>query len=98
MEGEAVELVRFDADASRFELGARALDVLRATHGPVAVVAVCGRARQVRRCGWCMELPPSGMQSAGPRRSAGLAVDASAAAGCSPTRACAQKPRASPSS
>ncbi|GBF94948.1 hypothetical protein Rsub_07449 [Raphidocelis subcapitata] len=44
MEGEAIELVRFDA--GRFELGARALDVLRATQGPLAVVAVCGRARQ----------------------------------------------------
>lgn len=34
-------------EGGRFVLGAEALDLLRGIEGPVAVVAVCGRARQV---------------------------------------------------
>lgn len=45
-QGRALELVRFDS--GRFVLGAAALGVLRSTSTPIAVVAVCGRARQVR--------------------------------------------------
>lgn len=44
----ALELVRWDAVAGRFELGAEALAVLRGLGTPIGVVAVCGRARQVR--------------------------------------------------
>ncbi|KIZ05610.1 Interferon-induced guanylate-binding protein 2 [Monoraphidium neglectum] len=46
MPGAAVELIRYNAETRRFEVGPLALDVLRATTTPVAVVAVCGRARQ----------------------------------------------------
>ncbi len=42
----SLELVRYNADAGRFEVGQEALAVLRATRGPVGVVAVAGRARQ----------------------------------------------------
>jgi hypothetical protein len=49
MPGAAVELIRYNAETRRFEVGPLALDVLRATTTPVAVVAVCGRARQVRK-------------------------------------------------
>lgn len=42
----SLELVRYNADAARFEVGEEALAVLRATRGPVGVVAVAGRARQ----------------------------------------------------
>lgn len=48
MVGAAVELIRYNAQTHRFEVGADALDVLRSTTTPVGVVAVCGRARQVR--------------------------------------------------
>ena len=41
-----VELVQFDAASGKFSLGADALRALRAVRTPVAVVAVCGRARQ----------------------------------------------------
>lgn len=47
MPGAAIELIRYNADARRFETGAAALDVLRSTTTPVGVVAICGRARQV---------------------------------------------------
>ena len=49
MAGAAVELIRYNAETRRFEVGQEAIDVLRRTPTPVGVVAVCGRARQV---GW----------------------------------------------
>ena len=42
----SLELVRYNADTGKFELGEEALSVLRSTRGPVGVVAVAGRARQ----------------------------------------------------
>lgn len=43
---EPLQLLRYDDASGRFELGARALEALRACSGAVGVVAVCGRARQ----------------------------------------------------
>ena len=40
-----LQLVRCDADG-KLAVGEEAVDVLRNVRGPVAVVAVCGRARQ----------------------------------------------------
>lgn len=40
-----LQLVRCD-DAGNFHVGEEAQDCLRAVRGPIAVVAVCGRARQ----------------------------------------------------
>jgi Guanylate-binding protein, N-terminal domain len=42
----SLELVRYNNDTGKFELGEEALSVLRNTRGPVGVVAVAGRARQ----------------------------------------------------
>jgi hypothetical protein len=42
----SLELVRYNTESGKFELGAEALAVLRGTRGPVGVVAVAGRARQ----------------------------------------------------
>lgn len=45
--GSPLELIRFDSATGKFELGREALQALKNTRGPVGVVAVCGRARQV---------------------------------------------------
>ena len=45
-QGNPLELISFNAATKKFELGIEALDVLRKITGPVAVVAVSGRARQ----------------------------------------------------
>lgn len=42
----SLELVRYNADTGKFEVGAEALEILKRTRGPVGVVAVAGRARQ----------------------------------------------------
>ena len=44
--GKSLELVRYDTSTGKFHVGEEAQRVLRATPGPVGVVAVCGRARQ----------------------------------------------------
>jgi hypothetical protein len=44
--GHPLELVSYDVAQKKFEVGAEALSVLRATRGPVGVISVCGRARQ----------------------------------------------------
>lgn len=44
--GKPLELVSYDTEKKRFEVGKEALAVLRATRGPVGVISVCGRARQ----------------------------------------------------
>jgi len=41
-----MELIKFDAQTGRFQVGQDAAASLRAVKGPVGVVAVCGRARQ----------------------------------------------------
>ncbi|CAG9467408.1 unnamed protein product [Pedinophyceae sp. YPF-701] len=41
-----LELVQYDSSTGKFQVGKEALSVLRGVKGPVAVVAVCGRARQ----------------------------------------------------
>ena len=46
MSGEPVELIKYNVESGQFEVGARATAVLRSVKGPLAVVAVCGRARQ----------------------------------------------------
>jgi hypothetical protein len=67
--GVPLELITYDQDTGKFQLGPQALAVLKQTRGPVAVVAVCGRARQVRpgarrtlqaarRGGWRYAHPP----------------------------------------
>lgn len=45
--GTPLELIKWNQDTGKFELGAEALCALKQTRGPVGVVAVCGRARQV---------------------------------------------------
>lgn len=45
--GVPLPLISYNQDTGKFELGADALRVLKQTRGPVGVVAVCGRARQV---------------------------------------------------
>ena len=45
--GTPLELVRHDTDNGKFEISPEALQVLRGIKGPVGVVSVCGRARQV---------------------------------------------------
>ena len=45
-QGTPLELISYNSDTKRFELGAEALSVLRKISTPVAVVAVSGRARQ----------------------------------------------------
>lgn len=42
----SLELVRFNQQSGKFEVGEEALAVLRSARGPVGVVAVAGRARQ----------------------------------------------------
>lgn len=42
----SLELIRYNSDTGKFELGEQALSVLRNTRGPVGVVSVAGRARQ----------------------------------------------------
>lgn len=42
----ALELIKYNTDNGKFEVGSAATKVLRNTHGPISVVAVCGRARQ----------------------------------------------------
>eukprot|EP00198_Chlamydomonas_reinhardtii_P009484 XP_001698821.1 predicted protein [Chlamydomonas reinhardtii] len=44
--GTPLELIKYNTDSGTFEIGKAALDTLRKVKGPVAVVAVCGRARQ----------------------------------------------------
>ncbi|KAL4431144.1 hypothetical protein ABPG75_006400 [Micractinium tetrahymenae] len=44
--GTPLELIKWNQDTGKFELGSEALRVLKQTRGPVGVVAVCGRARQ----------------------------------------------------
>lgn len=44
--GTPLELIKYNAANGKFEVGNAALDTLRKVKGPVAVVAVCGRARQ----------------------------------------------------
>lgn len=44
--GRSLELIRYDASTGKFAVGEEALRTLRATHGPVGVVSICGRARQ----------------------------------------------------
>eukprot|EP00887_Chlorella_sp_A99_P005605 scaffold1.g5605.t1 len=46
-QGTPLELIRYDQDTGKFELGAQALAALKKARGPVGVVAVCGRARQL---------------------------------------------------
>ncbi len=45
--GVPLPLISYSQETGKFELGAEALRVLKQTRGPVGVVAVCGRARQV---------------------------------------------------
>lgn len=45
--GTPLELVRYSTDTGKFEIPPEALAVLRSIRGPVGVVSVCGRARQV---------------------------------------------------
>jgi hypothetical protein len=47
--GEPLELIHYNSSTGHFEVGNEALSVLKALRGPVSVVAVCGRARQVSR-------------------------------------------------
>lgn len=51
--GQPLELVRYDSSSGHFHVGEAALDVLQRLKGPISVVAVCGRARQVRFCCAC---------------------------------------------
>ncbi|GLC35099.1 hypothetical protein PLESTM_000279400 [Pleodorina starrii] len=44
--GTPLELIKYNTTNGKFELGTAALDTLRKVKGPVAVVAVSGRARQ----------------------------------------------------
>jgi len=44
--GQPLELVSYNADTKRFEVGEQALRALRAVKTPIGVVSVCGRARQ----------------------------------------------------
>jgi len=44
--GEAVELIHYNVESGKFEVGQRSVQILRTLKGPMAVVAVCGRARQ----------------------------------------------------
>lgn len=44
--GQPIELIRYNADTSKFEIEPRAQEILRSVKGPLAVVAVSGRARQ----------------------------------------------------
>lgn len=44
--GHPLELIHYNGDSGKFEVGKAATDVLRGVRGPLAVVAVCGRARQ----------------------------------------------------
>eukprot|EP00798_Chlamydomonas_sp_ICE-L_P005052 gene5052-34843_t len=46
MSGAATELVTFNAEKKIFEVNPAAVKSLQKIHGPVAVVSVCGRARQ----------------------------------------------------
>lgn len=45
--GTPLHLIQYNAETKQFELGQEALAVLRGVTGPVGVVSVCGRARQV---------------------------------------------------
>eukprot|EP00775_Hariotina_reticulata_P003802 gene3802-4059_t len=45
-QGEALELIRYNAHDGKFEVGDKALGILRQIRSPLSVVAVCGRARQ----------------------------------------------------
>ena len=75
-QGVPLELIRYDQATGKFELGQEALAVLKRTRTPVGVVAVCGRARQVRRRRLC---------TVGGAAAAGNATGATAcacAAGC----------------
>lgn len=44
--GTPLELVSYNAQTGKFEVGKAAMKALRGVRGPVGVVAVCGRARQ----------------------------------------------------
>lgn len=45
--GQPLELIHYNSSTGKFEVGKESLAVLQALKGPVSVVAVCGRARQV---------------------------------------------------
>jgi hypothetical protein len=47
--GTPLELVRYSTDTGKFEVPQQALEVLRSIKGPVGVVSVSGRARQVKQ-------------------------------------------------
>ena len=49
--GAPLELVRYSTATGKFEVPNEALEVLRSINGPVGVVSVCGRARQVSQDG-----------------------------------------------
>lgn len=44
--GEALELIRYNVDTGKFQVGEKAMNILREIRTPLSVVAVCGRARQ----------------------------------------------------
>lgn len=44
--GTPLELVKYNAASGKFEVGQAAVQALREVRAPVAVAAVCGRARQ----------------------------------------------------
>ncbi len=44
-DGKPLQLISHDPKTGHFQLGEEALDVLRRIRAPIAVVAVCGRAR-----------------------------------------------------
>lgn len=48
--GQPLHLLRTDDKTGKFVLGEDALAALRAVKTPIAIAAVCGRARQGKRC------------------------------------------------
>lgn len=50
--GEPLELIHYNSSTGKFQVGPEALSVLKMIKGPVSVVAVCGRARQVGVTAW----------------------------------------------
>ena len=46
MAAVATELVKFNAGSKSFEVNPEAVKTLQKLKGPIAVVSVCGRARQ----------------------------------------------------
>ena len=43
---EPLQLIRFNESTEKFELGSEAVEALKRTQGPVAVVSICGRPRE----------------------------------------------------